>query len=647
MTFVQGTLATWPGRIFALALVAMVVGGAVIASRINAAPAKAELRTSTVTRGSVTQAVAVSGSVNTAGQVKLNFKSTGRLAEVYVSVGQQVAVGQALAKLDTTDLEIALTQAQAGMQSANAKYQQTLAGATPEDVAIAKQAVDNAQRSLEESQRTTSNDLTSAQQGLAKIDASYSAARTNFTTLSTALPNDIGAIGTTLADAKMRSTATINDIQASVRPTQEVLNARSAVLAADSAIARAQSSLSGTSQTALGDYGNARDALVAVILKFDSALRAGRDTSGISQEYQVAQVAYASAATRLAGAFDSTTAAIQDAQSSASSAQTILNGATVRTYPDLDTARADLTSLQASLSASSQQVDTVRSRITQAGNALTGVTDAISGSYASAQQNVASTQERGNSSVSSAQNSLQNAQLSLQKTSAGPKSYDIAASYASVLSAQASLLKAQNDLDSAVLKAPVTSIVAQINNQIGENVTGGTNGFMLLANVSSYALHGTVGEADVAKLKLSQVASVTVDAVGTARMTGKVTSIDPVATIQQGVPVYGVDVTIDIPNPQVRAGMSGTANVVIASKQGVLTVPNLAIRSQGGRRFVQVLKDGEAVDTDVTFGIANDTVTEVASGLEEGQTVVLPQPRAGATNRPGGFGPGPGGPVVR
>src|SRR5438876_541413 len=154
MTFVQGTLATWPGRIFALALVAMVVGGAVIASRINAAPAKAELRTSTVTRGSVTQAVAVSGSVNTAGQVKLNFKSTGRLAEVYVTVGQQVAVGQALAKLDTTDLEIALTQAQAGMQSANAKYQQTLAGATPEDVAIAKQAVDNAQRSLEESQRT-------------------------------------------------------------------------------------------------------------------------------------------------------------------------------------------------------------------------------------------------------------------------------------------------------------------------------------------------------------------------------------------------------------------------------------------------------------------------------------------------------------
>ena len=173
---------------------------------------------------------------------------------------------------------------------------------------------------------------------------------------------------------------------------------------------------------------------------------------------------------------------------------------------------------------------------------------------------------------------------------------------------------------------------------------------MTLANTSAMVLHGTVGESDVAKLRLGLVANVTVDAVGaTSRMTGKVTSLDPVATIQQGVPVYGVDVTIDLPQQAVKPGMTGTANVVIASKQGVLTVPNLAIRSTGGRRYVQVLKDGEAVDTDVTFGIANDTVTEVASGLSEGDLVVLPAARAtGSANTrggPGGFGGG-GGPVI-
>jgi hypothetical protein len=131
-------------------------------------------------------------------------------------------------------------------------------------------------------------------------------------------------------------------------------------------------------------------------------------------------------------------------------------------------------------------------------------------------------------------------------------------------------------------------------------------------------------------------------------MTGRVTSLDPVATIQQGVPVYGVDVTIDLPSPQVKAGMTGTATVVIASKQGVLTVPNLAIRTSAGRRFLQVLKDGEPVDTDVTFGIANDTTTEVLSGVAEGDLVVLPAARATSTPRAGaggGFGQG-GGPGV-
>jgi hypothetical protein len=89
--------------------------------------------------------------------------------------------------------------------------------------------------------------------------------------------------------------------------------------------------------------------------------------------------------------------------------------------------------------------------------------------------------------------------------------------------------------------------------------------------------------------------------------------------------------------------------VIIASRQGVLTVPNLAIRTTSGRRYVQVLKDGEAVDTDVVFGIANDTTAEVVSGVAEGDLVVLPAARATATARPGagggGFGGG-GGPVI-
>ena len=140
----------------------------------------------------------------------------------------------------------------------------------------------------------------------------------------------------------------------------------------------------------------------------------------------------------------------------------------------------------------------------------------------------------------------------------------------------------------------------------------------------------------------------TVDAVGTAKMTGKITSLDPVATIASGVPVYGIDVTIDLPSAQVRPGMSGTAQVILASSPNTLVVPNLAVRTQTGRRYLTVLKDGQQVDIDVTFGIASDTVTEILTGVQEGDVVVLPQPRAAASgaNRGVQFGGG-GGPPGR
>jgi RND family efflux transporter MFP subunit len=199
--------------------------------------------------------------------------------------------------------------------------------------------------------------------------------------------------------------------------------------------------------------------------------------------------------------------------------------------------------------------------------------------------------------------------------------------------AQTAAATAQSNLDNAVIKATIAGTVTTISAQVGENaLAASTTGFIVIANTSSLVLHGTIGEGDVVNVKLGQVATITVDAVGTAKMTGKVTSLDPVATIASGVPVYGIDVTIDLPAQAVKPGMTGTANVIIASSANTLTVPNTAVKTTGGRRYLTVMQNGQAIDEmNVTFGIANDTVTEVLSGVQEGDVVVLPQPRATAT----------------
>ena len=283
--------------------------------------------------------------------------------------------------------------------------------------------------------------------------------------------------------------------------------------------------------------------------------------------------------------------------------------------------RASLQNALIMLNQTTQSASTAKSRIGQATASVSTINDAIQGSYVNAIQNVQTTSDRAATSIRNAQSAVANIPFNTQS------------SQVSVDNAANSVTTAKSNLDNAVLTAPAAGVVASIANQVGEFVSGGNtnSAFMVLTNTTSMVLHGTVGEADVSKLKLSQVANVTVDALSGQKMTGKVTSLDPVATISQGVPVYGIDITIDVTGTGLRAGMSGTAAVILASKSNVRTVPNTTIRTVNGQRGVQVLKDGEVVDTAVQFGLSNDTVTEVVSGLAEGDTVVIPQARAAAS----------------
>jgi len=624
VTVFRGVLTTWPGRLVAVALVVAVGGGALLASRANSQPPKQELRTQAVTKGSVTQSVAVSGSVAASGQTKLAFKTNGRVSALYVAVGQQVTAGQALATIDATDLQNALQQAQQNLKSAQLSYQKTV------------QSAGDAQRTLEQTQQSTQNDIATAQQNLAKLKTNYTTAKGNALSFGPTIYTDLGSFQGNLATLKTSVDVVLNDIDNAFRSGNLGLNEQNDVKSAQNSMNSAYSPLSSAQTLAdsvlkpsIDDLQRALDNIGAAIAEFDAALATGSDTSRASADFQRAMSEYSLASSRLSGAIDSVNTPLGSIASNVSAAQASLNTANTRTDTNLAKTRTDLATVLTSVTSEQQLASATKSKISQAGTALQTVNDAVTGSIANAQANIDAAVLRAQQSVQSAQTAVANQPL------------NIATAQTNVDNAATAVQTAQANLDAATLTAPSSGVVASIASAVGENAA---SPLLVLANTSALVLHGTAGEADVAKLKLGLVANVTVDAVGSGtRMTGRITSLDPVATIQQGVPVYGVDVTIDLPNASVKPGMTGTANVIIASRQGVLVVPNLAIRSATGRRYVQILKDGEAVDTDVTFGIANDTVTEVTNGLAEGDLVVLPQSRSTATARPGG---GFGGPQV-
>src|SRR5947207_10012972 len=167
-----------PNRLLLLGLAAAVAaGGSYLAIAGNPLTRNQQVttyQTAAVSQGTLQVTVAATGPISNPASVPLSFKSSGKLAELDAAVGQHVTAGQALAKLDTTDLQIAVDQAQAALAQQQANLATTAAGATPQQQALSQAQVDaaqtsltNAQKSLANTQQNASATIAGAQQDVA------------------------------------------------------------------------------------------------------------------------------------------------------------------------------------------------------------------------------------------------------------------------------------------------------------------------------------------------------------------------------------------------------------------------------------------------------------------------------------------------
>jgi RND family efflux transporter MFP subunit len=102
----------------------------------------------TVTRGSITESVSLTGNTTALQSVSLAFGGSGTIAHIYSSLGQSVSAGQILAEEDTSDLSAQLAQAQANVDAEQAKLAGLQAGSRPEDIAASQASLDKANQDL-------------------------------------------------------------------------------------------------------------------------------------------------------------------------------------------------------------------------------------------------------------------------------------------------------------------------------------------------------------------------------------------------------------------------------------------------------------------------------------------------------------------
>jgi len=196
--------------------------------------------------------------------------------------------------------------------------------------------------------------------------------------------------------------------------------------------------------------------------------------------------------------------------------------------------------------------------------------------------------------------------------------------------AQSALRNAQVQLSYATITAPINGVIASVSTEEGETVAAGMQAptFVTVIDLDRLQVDAYVDEVDIGKVRLGQRALFTVDAFPAQEFEGRVTAIYPKAVIQENVVNY--DVVIDIQTPYrglLRPEMTTNVTILLESREDVLAVPAKAVRRERGKSVVYVSAGGRLEPREIKVGWRDGLWIEVVSGLQEGQTVTLEDPR--------------------
>ncbi len=225
-----------------------------------------------------------------------------------------------------------------------------------------------------------------------------------------------------------------------------------------------------------------------------------------------------------------------------------------------------------------------------------------------------------------------NKQLSAKNNAAMSKA-EVAKAKAQVEQAKASLERADEDLRYSTITSPMDGVVLSRDVEVGDAVSSilvlGSQAtlVMTLGDTSEVYVKGKVDEADIGKVFLDQPARIVVESFKEKKFDGKVTKISPLGLEKDNVTTFEVRVSIRNPGGELRANMSANAEIILEEKKNVVLIPEAAVLFDKDRNTSIELPDPKADNgrrkVSVKLGITNGVKAEVASGLQEGQKVVL------------------------
>ncbi len=200
---------------------------------------------------------------------------------------------------------------------------------------------------------------------------------------------------------------------------------------------------------------------------------------------------------------------------------------------------------------------------------------------------------------------------------------------AAVEVAQANVNIIYVQLRAATIKAPIDGIVTNRNINPGELATAGAQ-LMTIIQQGAVKLKGSVSQSALPLLSVGQSIDINVDIYPDRTFKGNLSLIAPMA-ITSGE-YFPIEITVAAAD-QLKPGMSAHAQIAVKSQLS-LSVPASAVLTESGQSFVFVIENGLAKKVNVVAGITNGTDTQILSGLNEGQEIIVSQANILKENMP-------------
>ena len=636
---------------------------------ISAPPSQLQRPMVAVERGTLEEAVRMTGRVEADERSDLFFKAPGRVKVVNVRQGDVIAAGEILAELETGGLESQLADAEKTLETAELRFMAADSGVA-EEIQSAKEAVQIAgfdviakELALEKAKTAvaTESQLASARATLIAAKATVESRQADLDALIADHPRTVASAQATVEQRQLDLQAANDahrELMADGPPAESQLidESASAIATLEAAI-DTQQSLVYQVESDLNDLKN--KPTPSERLEADNAFEKAKlahDTvvggEGSLEAKHQAQIVFREA-----------TRAYNDTLAPASEAEIRVAGNKV------ETEKAKLLSLQVQLRellGDDERDVAVRRTANEAKGDYDMKVEAAERSIRKAQlslqtarnslEKVLSTTAIDNARIAleSSKANVTKSQTALNELNEGPDQQAIEIAENSLIVSQAKLESAARKLEkleagesaSAInltilrnartqaqikydrlkeqqfenqIIAPFDGEVTFVRGRPGDQVAAYQE-IIGLANPSQLVVEAVVPDIDQAKLAVGQQVDVTIDQFAGVIFVGRVESLPRtiVSSTGQAIRIPETKIIVEWTQPGVELGMLARLKIAVQSKEGVLKIPRSAVRTVNQREFVETVIDGQRRSVPVTTGINSDTEIEILDGLEEG-----------------------------